>query len=156
MERGGRRSGGVLIKKRSSSGCLILKKKSDGLGNLSSFPRSTSDDSESSGKPHQDSLMRDYGNVDEPQFGLKRDYPEDCFVGNSREWKERHRLEDEEEEEESEDEFLRRSYDGSKKSYMGSAQFGTNRECGSASSSKYLDIERRRRRPCLDKVGGNE
>ncbi|KAF8047455.1 hypothetical protein N665_3011s0001 [Sinapis alba] len=39
---------------------------------------------------------------------------------------------------------------------MGSAQFGTNRECGSASSSKYLDIERRRRRPCLDKVGGNE
>ncbi|KAJ0232740.1 Acyl-CoA N-acyltransferase with RING/FYVE/PHD-type zinc finger protein [Hirschfeldia incana] len=149
MERGGRRSGGVLIKKRSSSGCLILKKKqSDVIGNL---PRSTSD-SESSEKP----LMAHYGNV-----GLKRDYPEDCFVGNSRE---RHRLEDEEdEEEESGDELLRRSYDGiGKKSYMGSAaQFGnTNRECGSASSSKYLDIERkRRRRPCLDKVvlvGGNE
>lgn len=144
MERGGRRSGGVLIKKRSSSGCLILKKKkSDAIGNL----RSTSD-SESSDKPH-------YGNnVEESRFGLKRDYyyPEDCFVGNSREWKERHRLE---EDEESEDELLRRSYDGSmgKKSY--------NRECGTASSSKYLDIERkRRRRPCLDKqllvVGGNE
>lgn len=146
MERGGRRSGGVLIKKRSSSGCLILKKKksSDGIGNLSSFPRSTSDDSESSDKPH-------YGNVDETRFGLKRNYPEDGFVGSSREWKERHRLEDDDDEEESEDELLRRSYDGSKKSYLGSA----HRECGSASSSKYLDIERRRRRrPCLDKVGG--
>lgn len=151
MERGGRRSGGVLIKKRSSSGCLILKKKtstSDGLGgNLSSFPRSTSNDSESSDKP----LMAHYGNVDETRFGLKRNYPEDGFVGSSREWKERHRLEDDDDDDESEDELLRRSYDGSKKSYLGSA---AHRECGSASSSKYLDIERRRRRPCLDKVGG--
>uniref|UniRef100_M4F752 DUF7028 domain-containing protein n=1 Tax=Brassica campestris TaxID=3711 RepID=M4F752_BRACM len=143
MERGGRRSGGVLIKKRSSSGCLILKKKSDGLGDFSSFPETS--DSESSDKP----LMAHYGNVEEPRFGVKRDYPEDCFLGNSREWKERHRLEDEEEEEVVE--LLRRSYDGSKKSYMGSAQFGTNRECGTASSSKYLDIERKRRRPSLDK-----
>ncbi|KAF3603967.1 hypothetical protein F2Q69_00034674 [Brassica cretica] len=150
MERGGRRSGGVLIKKRSSSGCLILKKKSDGLANFSPFPETS--DSESSDKP----LMAHYGNVEETRFGVKRDYPEDCFLENSREWKERHRLKDD-------DELLRRSYDGSrvgigKKLCMGSAQFGgTNKECGTASSSKYLDIiERKRRRPCLDKVGGNE
>lgn len=153
MERGGRRSGGVLIKKRSSSGCLILKKKkSDGLGNFSPFPGTS--DSESSDKP----LMAHYGNVEETRFGVKRDYPEDCFLGNSREWKKRHRLKDDDD-----DELLRRSYDGSgvgigKKLCMGSAQFGgTNKECGTASSSKYLDIiERKRRRPCLDKVGGNE
>ncbi|KAL1220656.1 FRIGIDA-like protein 4b [Cardamine amara subsp. amara] len=171
MERGGRRSGesqGVLIKKRSSSGCLIVKKK-DGVGRFCSFSESNPNweskkrsrlimsDSESSGKL----TIPQYGNVEDSRFGWNRDWVErkrdDCFVGKSREWKEskRHRLDDDDEE--SEDELvamrMRRSFDGS--------GVGIGREYGSGSSSKDLDIEKRRKL-YLDgsgnrcKVRGNE
>ncbi|ESQ56074.1 hypothetical protein EUTSA_v10024261mg [Eutrema salsugineum] len=182
MERGGRRSGeppGILIKKRSSSGCLIVKK-SDGVGGrVCSFSdsrpildrkrsRIIKSDSESSDKltiPFEQD-MRHYRNVEESRFGLKRDLVEgngDCFVRKSREWKEskRHRLDDDEddddddENEESGDELLamrmKRSFDGSEVN-LGSGQFGIDREYGTGSSSKDLDIEKRRK-PWLDGSG---
>ncbi|CAH2079117.1 unnamed protein product [Thlaspi arvense] len=192
MERGGgMRSGespGILIKKRSSSGCLIVKK-SDGVGRICSFSenrpsfdrkrsRIIKSDSESSDRftiPRSDSVYeqdtRHYRNVEDSRFGLRRDCVEgkgDCFVGKSREWKEskRHRLDsddddDDDENEESEDELLamrmRRSFDSSgvdigKKAYIGSGQFGIDREYGSGSTSKGFDIEKRRK-PCLDGSG---
>ncbi|XP_019087806.1 PREDICTED: uncharacterized protein LOC104723682 [Camelina sativa] len=181
MERGGRRSGespGVLIKKRSSSGCLIVKKKKkkndDGVGRVCSFSESRPNwesnkrsrmimsDSESSDKlatiPHN---MRHIRNVEESRFG------DDRFVGKSREWKESNRQildeddEDEDEDGESEDEVMamrmRRSFDGSgvdigQKAYLGSAQFGNDREYGSGCSRKDLDVEKRRK-PCIDGSG---
>lgn len=184
MDRGGRRSGespGVLIKKRSSSGCLIVKK-NDGVGRICSFSESRpnwesnkrsrmiTSDSESSDRFTIPRNMRQYRNVEESRFGWKRDCVEgkgdDCFVGNSREWKEskRHRLDDDDDnddDEESEDELMamrmRRSFDGSgvdigKKAYLGSAHFANDREYGTGSSRKGLDIEKRRK-PYLDGSG---
>lgn len=183
MERGGRRSGeppGVMIKKRSSSGCLIVKK-SDGVGRICSFSdnrpnldswmerkrsRMITSDSESSDKLKNpvEHNMRHYRNVEENRFGRNRD----CFVGKSRECKEskRNRLDDHEDDDddddrESEDELLamrmRRSFDGNgvdigKKAYLGSAQFGIDGEYGTGSSSKDLDIDKRRK-PYLDGSG---
>ncbi|XP_019088853.1 PREDICTED: uncharacterized protein LOC104733640 [Camelina sativa] len=172
MERGGRRSGespGVLIKKRSSSGCLIVKKNDDGVGRICSFSetrpnwecnkksRMVMSDSESSDKlatiPHH---MRHFRNVEESRFG------DDRVVGKSREWKERNRqILDDDEDEDEEDELLaigmRRSFDGSRvdidqKAYLGSTRFGNDREYGADCSRKDLDVEKRRK-PCIDGSG---
>uniref|UniRef100_A0A1J3I4Y1 DUF7028 domain-containing protein n=1 Tax=Noccaea caerulescens TaxID=107243 RepID=A0A1J3I4Y1_NOCCA len=182
MERGGRRSGEppvVLIKKRSSSGCLIVKK-SDGVGRICSFSESRpnlepwldrkrskiikSDSDESSDSVEQNT--RHYRNVEESRFGLKRDWVEgkgDYFVGkrNSLDDHDDDDEEDDDDDKESEDELLamrkRRSYDGSgvdigKKAYLGSAQFGIDRDHGTGSSSKDLGFEKRRK-PYLDGSG---